>query len=160
MQQNIEIERKFLVTNDSYKQLSTSHYTIQQGYISKDPDRTVRVRIKTLADGTAEAYITIKSKPNEVGFSRFEWEKKIDVADAKQIIELCLPGVIEKTRWIVPATVDGMPDAVWEIDEFHGRLAGRVLAELELQREQQTFIRPDFVGQEVTGLPQYYNANM
>ena len=160
MQQNIEIERKFLATNDSYKQLSTSHYTIQQGYISKDPDRTVRVRIKTLADGTAEAYLTIKSKPNEVGFSRFEWEKKIDVADAKQIIELCLPGVIEKTRWIVPATVDGMLDAVWEIDEFHGRLAGRVLAELELQREQQTFIRPDFVGQEVTGLPQYYNANM
>lgn len=160
MHPNIEIERKFLVTNDSYKQLSTSHYTIQQGYISKDPDRTVRVRIKTLADGTAEAYLTIKSKPNEVGFSRFEWEKKIDVADAKQIIELCLPGVIEKTRWIVPATVDGMLDAVWEIDEFHGRLAGRVLAELELQREQQTFIRPDFVGQEVTGLPQYYNANM
>ena len=160
MHPNIEIERKFLVTNDSYKQLSTSHYTIQQGYISKDPDRTVRVRIKTLADGSASAYITIKSKPNEVGFSRFEWEKKIDVADAKQIIELCLPGVIEKTRWIVPATVDGMLDAVWEIDEFHGRLAGRVLAELELQREQQTFIRPDFVGQEVTGLPQYYNANM
>ena len=157
MHSNIEIERKFLVTNDSYKQLSTSHYTIQQGYISKDPDRTVRVRIKTLADGSATAYITIKSKPNEVGFSRFEWEKEIDVADAKELIQLCLPGVIEKTRWLIPCSHDNL---TWEIDEFHGRLEGRVIAELELQHEHQTFIKPDFIGQEVTGMPQYYNANM
>lgn len=164
MQQNIEIERKFLVTNDSYKQLSTSHYTIQQGYISKDPDRTVRVRIKTLADGTAKAYLTIKSKPNEVGFSRFEWEKEIDVADAQQLIQLCLPGVIEKTRWLIPCAHDTQDLTsnilTWEIDEFHGRLEGRVIAELELQHEHQTFIKPDFIGQEVTGMPQYYNANM
>ena len=164
MQQNIEIERKFLVTNDLYKQLSTSHYTIQQGYISKDPDRTVRVRIKTLADGTAKAYLTIKSKPNEVGFSRFEWEKEIDVADAKQLIQLCLPGVIEKTRWLIPCAHDTQDLTsnilTWEIDEFHGRLEGRVIAELELQHEHQTFIKPDFIGQEVTGMPQYYNANM
>ena len=157
MHPNIEIERKFLVTNDSYKQLSTSHYTIQQGYISKDPDRTVRVRIKTLADGSASAYITIKSKPNEVGFSRFEWEKEIDVADAKQLIQLCLPGVIEKTRWLIPCSHDIL---TWEIDEFHGRLEGRVIAELELQHEHQAFIKPDFIGEEVTGMPQYYNANM
>lgn len=164
MQQNIEIERKFLVTNDSYKQLSTSHYTIQQGYISKDPDRTVRVRIKTLADGTAKAYLTIKSKPNEVGFSHFEWEKEIDVADAQQLIQLCLPGVIEKTRWLIPCAHDTQDLTsnilTWEIDEFHGRLEGRVIAELELQHEHQTFIKPDFIGQEVTGMPQYYNANM
>jgi CYTH domain-containing protein len=164
MHPNIEIERKFLVTNDSYKQLSTSHYTIQQGYISKDPDRTVRVRIKTLADGSASAYITIKSKPNEVGFSRFEWEKEIDVADAKQLIQLCLPGVIEKTRWLIPCAHDTQDLTsnilTWEIDEFHGRLEGRVIAELELQHEHQTFIKPDFIGQEVTGMPQYYNANM
>ena len=164
MHPNIEIERKFLVTNDSYKQLSTSHYTIQQGYISKDPDRTVRVRIKTLADGTAEAYLTIKSKPNEVGFSRFEWEKKIDVADAKQLIQLCLPGVIEKTRWLIPCAHDTQDPTsnilTWEIDEFHGRLEGQVIAELELQHEHQTFIKPDFIGEEVTGMPQYYNANM
>ena len=164
MQQNIEIERKFLVTNDSYKQLSTSHYTIQQGYISKDPDRIVRVRIKTLADGTAKAYLTIKSKPNEVGFSRFEWEREIDVADAKQLIQLCLPGVIEKTRWLIPCAHDTQDLTsnilTWEIDEFHGRLEGRVIAELELQHEHQTFIKPDFIGQEVTGMPQYYNANM
>ena len=164
MQQNIEIERKFLVTNDSYKQLSTSHYTIQQGYISKDPDRTVRVRIKTLADGTAKAYLTIKSKPNEVGFSRFEWEKEIDVADAKELIQLCLPGVIEKTRWLIPCAHDTQDLTsnilTWEIDEFHGRLEGRVIAELELQHEHQTFVKPDFIGEEVTGIPQYYNANM
>ena len=164
MHSNIEIERKFLVTNDSYKQLSTSHYTIQQGYISKDPDRTVRVRIKTLADGSATAYITIKSKPNEVGFSRFEWEKEIDVADAQQLIQLCLPGVIEKTRWLIPCTPDTQypiaDNLTWEIDEFHGRLEGRVLAELELQHEHQTFVKPDFIGEEVTGIAQYYNANM
>ena len=158
MGKNIEIERKFLVVSESYKTLATSKYTIIQGYLCKEPDRTVRVRIKT-TDHSAEAYLTIKSKPNDLGFSRFEWEKAIDVNDAKQLMQLC-PDPIEKTRWLVPATVDGMPDAVWEIDEFHARLAGRVLAELELQHEQQTFTKPDFVGQEVTGLPQYYNANM
>lgn len=154
---NIEIERKFLVKDESYKQLAISHYTIIQGYISKDPDRTVRVRIKTPHDGEGKAYITIKSKPNHVGFSRFEWEKEIAVADAQSLIELCLPGAIEKTRWIVPAEPQGL---VWEIDEFHGRLQGRVLAEIELEKEEQAFIKPTFIGDEVTGQTQYYNANM
>lgn len=166
---NIEIERKFLVLNEDYKQLSTDHYTIQQGYISKDPDRTVRIRIRTLADGSASAFLTIKSKPNEMGFSRFEWEKEVDLADAKQLLELCLPGVIEKTRWIIPATqplnnstppLNNATQLTWEVDEFHGRLAGMTIAELELQSEQQTFTKPHFIGQEVTGNPRYYNANM
>lgn len=164
MPKNIEIERKFLVVDDSYKQLATNHFTIHQGYISKDPDRTVRVRIKTLADESGKAFLTIKSKPNEVGFSRFEWEKEIDVADAKQLIELCLPGVIEKTRWLIPVSVPNNPTAAstltWEVDEFHGRLNGLVIAELELENEQQAFHKPSFVGEEVTGNPQYYNANM
>ena len=161
MSKNIEIERKFLVKDETYKSLATDHYTIQQGYICKDPDRTVRVRIKTGSDGAAIAYLTIKSKPNDVGFSRFEWEKQIDVEDAKQLMALC-PNPIHKTRWLVPAaTADHSASAlVWEVDEFHGRLAGRVIAELELENEQQTFAKPDFVGTEVTGLPQYYNANM
>ena len=115
----------------------------------------------TGSDGAAIAYLTIKSKPNDVGFSRFEWEKQIDVEDAKQLMALC-PNPIHKTRWLVPAaTADHSASAlVWEVDEFHGRLAGRVIAELELENEQQTFAKPDFVGTEVTGLPQYYNANM
>lgn len=161
---NIEIERKFLVNNDSYKQLANNHFTITQGYISKDPDRTVRVRIKTSPDGAGKAFLTIKSKPNELGFSRFEWEKEIDVNDAQMLINLCLPGVIEKTRWLIPATstnnhITSSP-LIWEVDEFHGRLEGLVIAELELENEQQTFDKPSFVGEEVTGNPQYYNANM
>ena len=100
---NIEIERKFLVLNEDYKQLATSHYTIQQGYICKEPDRTVRVRIRTEADGSGTAYLTIKSKPNAMGFSRFEWETESAVLDAQQLMELCLPGVIHKTRWLIHA---------------------------------------------------------
>lgn len=161
---NIEIERKFLVNKDSYKQLANNHFTITQGYISKDPDRTVRVRIKTSPDGAGKAFLTIKSKPNELGFSRFEWEKEMDVNDAQMLINLCLPGVIEKTRWLIPATstnnhITSSP-LIWEVDEFHGRLEGLVIAELELENEQQTFDKPSFVGEEVTGNPQYYNANM
>ena len=158
---NIEIERKFLVLNEDYKQLATSHYTIQQGYICKEPGRTVRVRIKTLSDGAQTAYLTIKSKPNDVGFSRFEWEKQIDVEDAKQLMALC-PNPIHKTRWLVPAaTADHSASAlVWEVDEFHDRLSGLVIAELELEREDQPYEKLSFVGEEVTGNPRYYNANM
>ncbi len=155
---NIEIERKFLVKDESFKQLATNHYTIQQGYICKDPDRTVRVRIKTLADGSGKAYLTIKTKPNNLGFSRFEWEKEINIADAQQLIQICQPGVIEKTRWLIPSA--DSTTLIWEVDEFHGRLHGLVLAELELESEEQTFIKPLFIGEEVTGDPRYYNANM
>ena len=155
---NIEIERKFLVKDESFKQLATNHYTIQQGYICKDPDRTVRVRIKTLADGSGKAYLTIKTKPNNLGFSRFEWEKEINIADAQQLIQICQPGVIEKTRWLIPSA--NSITLIWEVDEFHGRLHGLVLAELELESEEQTFIKPLFIGEEVTGDPRYYNANM
>ena len=173
---NIEIERKFLVLNEDYKQLATSHYTIQQGYICKEPGRTVRVRITTQADGSEKAYLTIKSKPNANGFSRFEWEKEIAPQDAKQLIDMCLPGVIEKTRWLIPATQPlnntkqslhntkqpphHSTQLIWEVDEFHGRLAGLTIAELELEREDQPYEKLSFVGEEVTGNPRYYNANM
>ena len=161
---NIEIERKFLVLIEDYKQLATSHYTIQQGYICKEPGRTVRVRITTQADGSEKAYLTIKSKPNANGFARFEWEKEIDPADAKQLIDMCLPGVIKKTRWLIPASSPNSPitssPLTWEVDEFHDRLAGLVIAELELERENQPYEKLSFVGEEVTGNPHYYNANM
>lgn len=168
---NIEIERKFLVLNEDYKQLATSKYTIIQGYICKDAGRTVRVRIRTNDDGSSVAFLTIKSKPNAMGFSRFEWEKEIDPSDAKQLIHLCLPGVIEKTRWLIPAftpytlhstpsSTPPSPHLTWEVDEFHGRLAGLVIAELELESEDQAFEKLSFVGEEVTENPRYYNANM
>ena len=160
---NLEIERKFLVVGEDYKQLAINRHTITQGYLCKEPDRTVRVRIKTSQDGQGKAFLTIKSKPNDMGFSRFEWEKEIDVADAKQLIQMCL-NPIEKTRWLIPAEVEKISDestsAVWEVDEFHGRLEGLVIAELELETEKQTFCKPSFVGEEVTGDPRYYNANM
>lgn len=163
---NLEIERKFLVLNDSYKQLSVRKYDIIQGYICRDPERTVRVRLRTEQDGTSHAFLTIKSAPNAVGFSHFEWEKEIDPNDAKQLLQMCLPNKIEKTRWIVPyqplhdTPTPEEQHLKWEVDEFHGHKQGLVLAELELERENQPYTRPDFLGEEVTGNPQYYNANM
>ena len=158
MGKNIEIERKFLVNSDRYKELAIGRQTIKQGYLSKDPDRTVRVRVKD-----DRAYMTIKSRPNENGFSRFEWEKEIDVMDAEQLLALC-PDTIEKTRWLVPCfspqTSNLSPLLIWEVDEFHGRLAGRVLAELELPTEDTPFVKPAWLGEEVTGNPAWYNANM
>ena len=158
MGKNIEIERKFLVNSDRYKELAIGRQTIKQGYLSKDPDRTVRVRVKD-----DRAYLTIKSRPNENGFSRFEWEKEIDVMDAEQLLALC-PDTIKKTRWLVPClspqTSNLSPLLIWEVDEFHGRLAGRVLAELELPTEDTPFVKPAWLGEEVTGNPAWYNANM
>ena len=158
MGKNIEIERKFLVVGEAWKRESIGKQTIKQGYLSKDPDRTVRVRVKD-----DRAYLTIKSRPNENGFSRFEWEKEIDVMDAEQLLALC-PDTIEKTRWLVPClspkTSNLSPLLIWEVDEFHGRLAGRVLAELELPTEDTPFVKPTWLGEEVTGNPAWYNANM
>mgnify|MGYP002516007024 FL=1 len=149
--QNTEIERKFLVTNTSYRQQATTRYEIVQGYLCKDKERTIRVRIRD-----ARAFLTIKSDSGKTGIARFEWEKEIDQTDARQLLDLCLPGVIEKTRYIVPAE-NGLK---WEIDEFHGRLSGLTLAELELPTEDYPYTKADFVGKEVTGDPRYYNANM
>lgn len=149
--QNTEIERKFLVTNTSYRQQATTRYEIVQGYLCKDKERTIRVRIRD-----ARAFLTIKSDSGKTGIARFEWEKEIDQTDARQLLDLCLPGVIEKTRYIVPAE-NGLK---WEIDEFHGRLSGLTLAELELPTEDYPYTKADFVGKEVTGDLRYYNANM
>ncbi len=159
---NIEIERKFLVNNDSYKQAATMRVHIVQGYICKEQGRTVRVRVRTDAEGKVSAFLTIKSEPNANGFAHFEWETAIREQDARQLLHLCLPGLIEKTRWIVPYEEDGVvQDGLkWEIDEFHGRHAGLVLAELELEREDQPYRKAAFIGEEVTGQSQYYNANM
>lgn len=162
MNKNTEIERKFLVKDNSYKELAIRHHEIRQGYLSKEHGRTIRIRIRD-----NEAFITIKGPSINGGLSRFEWEKAIDVEDAKALLQLALPGEIEKTRWIVPAeevTGDGLPvtgkKLVWEVDEFHGRLNGMIIAEIELDNEEQTFVKPEFIGDEVTGNPRYYNSNL
>lgn len=148
----MEIERKYLVTSDSYKQMAVARYHICQGYISREKTGTVRIRITD-----DKAYLTIKGKPAAGHFARYEWEKEIDVQEAKELMQLCQGTIIDKTRWIIPAAEDGLK---WEVDEFHGKHAGLTLAEIELTSEEQEVEKPDFVGEDVTSDPRYYNANM
>ena len=158
----MEIERKYLVTSDCYKELAVARYHIRQGYISREKTGTVRVRITD-----DKAYLTIKGKPAAGHFARYEWEKEIDVQEAEELMKLCQETVIDKTRWIVPAeTVDNLQltvdnlQLIWEVDEFHGKHEGLVIAEIELECEEQSFEKPAFIGDEVTHDPRYYNANM
>ncbi len=148
---NTEIERKFLVRSDAFMAQATTHYEIVQGYLCKEPGKTIRVRIRD-----TRAFLTIKSSRLREGLAKFEWEREIDLADARELMQICLPGAISKTRYIIPTN----NDRKWEVDVFHGRLDGLVLAELELGDEHETFDRPEWLGEEVTGQPQYYNANM
>ena len=148
---NTEIERKFLVRSDAFMAQATTHYEIMQGYLCKEPGKTIRVRIRD-----TRAFLTIKSSRLREGLAKFEWEREIDLADARELMQICLPGAISKTRYIIPTN----NDRKWEVDVFHGRLDGLVLAEMELGDEHETFDRPEWLGEEVTGQPQYYNANM
>jgi CYTH domain-containing protein len=152
---NTEIERKFLVVSDAFMQQAACHYEIEQGYLCKEQGKTIRVRIRD-----ARAFLTIKSGRLREGLAKFEWEKEIEVNDARELMQLCLPGAISKTRYIIPAAPYEGAARCWEVDVFHGRLDGRVLAEIELGDEHEPFERPEWLGEEVTGLPQYYNANM
>lgn len=151
----MEIERKYLVTSDCYKELAVARYHIRQGYISREKTGTVRVRITD-----DRAYLTIKGKPAAGHFARYEWEKEIDVHDAEELMKLCQGTIIDKTRWIVPAETVDSGQLIWEVDEFHGEQEGLVVAEIELAYEEQEFEKPDFIGKEVTDDPRYYNANM
>lgn len=148
---NTEIERKFLVTSDAFMAQATTSYEIMQGYLCKEPGKTIRVRIRD-----TRAFLTIKSSRLREGLAKFEWEREIDLADARELMQICLPGAISKTRYIIPTS----NERKWEVDVFHGRLDGLVLAEIELGDEHEAFERPDWLGEEVTGQPQYYNANM
>lgn len=144
----IEIEYKYLVKNDNYKCLATSRTHILQGYLNREPERTVRVRVKG-----EKGFLTVKGKNS--GASRLEFEYEIPRADAEQMLKLCLPPVLDKTRYIVPH--DGH---LWEVDEFHGAREGLVTAEIELHSESERYSMPDFIGENVTGAPQYYNSNL
>lgn len=142
-----EIERKFLVGDESYKALATENIEIRQGYLSTDPEATVRVRI-----AGDKAFLTVKGRNR--GAVRNEWEYPVPASDAIAMLTCCGGRTVEKTRWIVPAE-NGLK---WEVDEFHGRHEGLVVAEIELPAEDTPFVRPAFVGREVTGEPQYYNS--
>ena len=144
----MEIEHKYLVVNDSYRQMACEVTEIKQGFLSRDPERTVRVRMR---DG--HGFITVKGRGEGAAHPEFEYE--IPLEDARQMMELCEPPVIDKTRYIV--FHDGNR---WEVDEFHGEQEGLVIAELEVPSEDYRFSLPPFVGLEVTGDPRYYNSQL
>jgi len=142
-----EIERKFLVKGD-FKPYVKKSLRIVQGYLSSVPERTVRVRIKG-----DKGYITIKGFGNRSGASRFEWEKEIPEEDVQNLLKICEPGIIDKTRHLVQ-----VGRHTYEVDEFYGENQGLILAEVELQSENEAFEKPDWLGEEVTGDVKYYNS--
>ena len=145
-----EIERKFLVLDDSFKHEAFSKSHIQQGYICSERGRTVRVRIRD-----ERAYLTIKGPSMNGGLSRYEFEREIPFADAQQMMLFCEPGIIDKTRWLVKSGPH-----TFEVDEFHGENNGLVVAEVELSSEEEAFEKPHFIGKEVTGDRRYYNSQL
>jgi len=142
-----EIERKFLVSGP-FMEHATGQRRIVQGYLSSVPGRTVRVRISG-----ATGYLTIKGAGNASGTTRYEWEREIPLAEAEALLMLCEPGVIEKVRHLVP-----VGRHTYEVDVFGGALDGLVIAEIELDHEDEAFERPGWLGAEVTGDPRYYNS--
>ena len=146
----IEIERKFLIVSDKYKDQAYKKTRMVQGFLNTNKERTVRVRIKG-----KEAYIAIKGISNKEGTSRFEWEKKIAVEEAEQLIELCEPNLIEKIRYEIK-----VGNHIFEVDEFSAENEGLIIAEIELSEENESFEKPDWLGKEVTGDIRYYNSQL
>ncbi len=145
-----EIERKFLVKSNAFKQEAESHHHIFQGYLSKDPERTVRIRIKD-----QKGLLTIKGKSNKEGTSRLEWETLISLEEAKALLDLALGEPIEKIRYVIPCG-----EFTFEVDAFLKPENNLILAEIELPAENTPFKKPEWLGEEVTGDPSYYNATM
>lgn len=143
-----EIERKFLVNSEDFKNEAHKSITIAQGFLNSDKSRTVRVRITD-----DEAFLTIKGPSSESGLTRLEWETDIPQKEAKALFDLCEPGQIEKTRFYIE-----VDQHVWEVDEFYGSNEGLIVAEIELSSEDEKFQKPDWLGEEVTGQPKYYNS--
>jgi CYTH domain-containing protein len=144
----IEIERKFLVTSTAFLDEFHTKNRIVQGYLSSVPERTVRVRIKG-----EKGFLTIKGKSSDSGMSRMEWEKEIALEEAEQLLRLCEAGVIDKIRYEIP-----VGKHLYEVDVFSGENEGLILAEIELQSENETFEKPNWLGMEVTNNTRYYNA--
>lgn len=144
-----EIERKFLVKGDFSKYISES-YKIMQGFLSRVPERTVRVRILN-----NKAYLTIKGITTDEGTSRYEFETEIELNDAENLMKICEPGIIEKVRHII-----FYGDKKFEVDVFGGKNKGLVIAEIELNNKDEKFLKPGWLGEEVTGNIKYYNSNL
>ncbi len=142
-----EIEKKFLVKGD-FKPFVQKETRITQGYLSSVPERTVRVRIKG-----DKGFITIKGIGSASGASRYEWEKEIPVNEVEELLKICEPGVIDKTRYLV-----NVGRHTYEVDEFYGENEGLVIAEIELESEDELFEKPSWLGDEVTGDVKYYNS--
>ena len=145
----IETERKFLVKGE-FKSSVFKKYQIAQYYLITDPTKTIRLRIRD-----NEAFLTIKGKPKKGSIARNEWEFIIPLADAEDMIKICIPGKIVKTRYLVKAG-----NHIFEVDEFHDKNEGLIIAEIELKSEDEVFEKPEWLGEEVTGIPEYYNANL
>jgi adenylate cyclase len=145
-----ETERKFLVRNEDFLLLSVRKIEITQTYLSIDPDKTIRLRI---ADD--KAYLTIKSRLQKNTISRNEWEFELPAADVRDMMKICLPGKVVKTRYHVPSGKHMV-----EVDVFHDKNEGLIIAEIELTSDDEFFVKPDWLGVEVTGDARYYNANL
>jgi len=144
-----ETERKFLVKGE-FRHLAVKELKITQAYLSIDPYKTIRIRISD-----DKAYITIKGRPVEKSISRSEWEFPIPLADAIEIMKICIDGKIVKTRHLIPAGIH-----TFEVDVFHDKNEGLIIAEIELSSDDEKFEIPEWLGEEVTGNPAYYNANL
>ena len=147
----IETERKFIVTNRDYKKQYSSKEKITQAYLSKDPKRSVRIRVNN-----KKGWITIKGESDKKGLSRMEWEREIPLKTAKKLLKICLPNPINKIRYKIQLN----NNITIEVDEFLGHNKGLVLAEIELISKDQSFEKPDWLGKEVTGIKKFYNSMM
>ena len=143
-----ETERKYLVLNDNYKAEAYQSSLIKQGYLSSHQERTVRVRI--MGD---KGFLTIKGASDDLGVSRYEWELEIPVPEAEELLNICEPGTIEKIRYNVHCG-----NHIFEVDEFLEENLGLVVAEIELLHQDESFLRPQWLGLEVTGDLRYYNS--
>lgn len=143
-----EIERTFLVVNDSFKDPAIDAFHIIQGYLNRDPERTVRIRIRD-----DKSFLTVKGKT--YGISREEFEYEIPMEDARMMLKLCSGRVIDKTRYLVP-----FKGHIWEVDEYHGDLEGLIVTEVELKRADEKIAIPPFAGREVSGDPRYFNSQL
>ena len=146
---SLEIERKFLVEGD-FKSAAYAHSRIRQGYICSGSGKTVRIRIRD-----EKGYLTIKGPSNRDGLSRYEFETEVSLTEALELMRLCEPGIVDKTRYLVKSGKH-----VFEVDEFYGENEGLVMAEIELSDENEPFEKPSFIGKEVTGDRRYYNSHL
>lgn len=146
----IEIERKFLVNSLDFIKDSSSFKRITQGFLNTHPERTVRIRI-----AGEKAFVTIKGVSNQAGTTRMEWEKEILLKEAEMLLQICETGIIDKTRYDV-----NYKNHLFEVDVFHGDNEGLIVAEIELNSEEEHFEKPKWIATEVTGQTKYYNSQL